>query len=269
LYDAQRGVQNRLESNTTDAAVSSDNGVTAFNADGFSIGSLAQVNTNGATYVAWCWKEGPTQGFDIVLDTTPSSFTNRAVSHSLGVSPSMIIAFLRNAAGDTHLVWHRSLATTEYLQLQTTAAKATNSAVYNGVSSTTFTLGSNTAWGAGNYVFYLFAAVAGFSRIGSYTGNGSTDGPFVFCGFRPRWIMIKNIQDSTTSWSIWDTSRSPFNLGDQRLEANSSAAESSLAQFDILSNGFKLRSSNSNNASGQTIIFAAFAEAPFKNSLAR
>jgi hypothetical protein len=135
------------------------------------------------------------------------------------------------------------------------------------VFSTPYISGANI--NANNYVAYCFAAVAGYSAFGSYTGNGSTDGPFVFTGFRPRYIMIKNTADNTTSWSVWDTARSPYNVPIERLEANASAAESSLSQFDILSNGFKLRANNSNNASGQSIIYAAFAETPFSKALAR
>ena len=161
--------------------------------------------------------------------------------------------------------------------LQTTAAKATNSAIYNGVSSTTFTLGSNTAWGAGNYVFYLFAEVAGYSAFGSYTGNGSADGPFVFCGFRPAFVMMKAVDATNANdWVIIDTTRKTSNNNGVGLRPNLSSAEfddsgitSNGINIDVLSNGFKPRGTSTRiNGSGSTVIYAAFASSPFKNSLA-
>lgn len=270
LYDAQRGVQNRLESNTTDAAVSSDNGVTAFNADGFSLGSLAQVNTNGATYVAWCWKEGATQGFDIVTITAQAS-GSASFAHSLGVAPKMFIIKPRTGSYGW-AVYHASLGNTQYLTLNSTNAAATNSALWNNTSptSTEFTLGSGHA-GTGTQIVYLFSEVAGYSRFGSYTGNGSADGPFVFCGFRPRFVMVKRT-DSANDWVILDTSRNTFNVATSALFPNSSSSETSNGFYDsdIVSNGFKVRATNAVvNASGGTYIFAAFSESPFKNSLAR
>jgi hypothetical protein len=273
LYDAQRGVQNRLESNTTDAAVSSDNGVTAFNADGFSIGSLAQVNTNGATYVAWCWKEGPTQGFDIVT-YTGNSTANRTVAHSLGVTPSMIIVKNRSAVQNWPVA-HTSLAANNLLLLDTTNATISSGTRLLLGNSSTFTVGDAADYGitnqtSQNYVAYLFAAVAGFSRFGSYTGNGSTDGPFVFCGFRPRYVMFKRRDTAGNSWILLDTARNTFNAVDAFLSADLANAESTSYPVDFLSNGFKVRTTTTNlNASGGTYIFAAFAETAFKFSLGR
>ena len=266
LYDAQRGVQKRLESNTTDAEATSDNGVTAFNSDGFSIGSLAQVNTNGATYVAWCWKESATAGFDIVT-TTMNASGSTTINHSLGVTPSFVITKNRNGTVAWN-VYSTVLGTNQYLQLNATIAATTLSDFWGSPTSTQFTFGSPFA-NTGTYVAYLFAEVAGFSRFGSYTGNGSSDGPFVFCGFRPRWVMIKRT-DSTQNWQIFDTSRDTFNVSQNSLFPNLSNAETSGYAIDVLSNGFKIRETGTNsNASGGTYIFASFAENPFKNALAR
>ena len=146
-------------------------------------------------------------------------------------------------------------------------------------TSTVLTVGNpQNGWNGGtagsyNYVLYCWAQVTGFSKFGSYTGNGSTDGPFVYCGFRPRWIMVKRT-DSTGNWAMIDTSRGPYNADTAALFANLSNAEGNYSAndgFDVLSNGFKLRepSNNDINQSGGTYIFAAFAENPFKNSLAR
>lgn len=271
LYDAQRGVQKRLESNTTDAEVSSDNGVTAFNSDGFSIGSLAQVNTNGATYVAWCWKEGATQGFDIVTYTGTGA--NRTVAHSLGVAPKMMIIKSRSASGTSWNVYHASTGNTGAMFLEATNAFAADSTRFNNTSptSTDFTVGTGAGVnGSGStFVAYLFSEVAGFSRMGSYTGNGSTDGPFVFCGFRPRFVMIKRT-DVGGSWYMIDTARGTVNVVNPYLLANAANSEATDLSWDLLSNGFKLRSTYSKiNASSGTYIFAAFAEHPFKNALAR
>lgn len=274
LYDAQRGVQSRLESNTTDAQVTSDGGVTAFNSDGFSIGSLAQVNTNGATYVAWCWKEGATQGFDIVTYSGSASAQN--ISHSLGVAPRMIIVKSRNTAGTDWAVYHASLGATRVINLDLTAAATTIAGPWNNTepTSSVFTVGTGSGSGDTNlsgrtYVAYLFSEVAGFSKFGSYTGNGSSDGPFVFTGFRPRWVMVKS-SSSVNNWLVWDSSRNTFNVVDLNLRPNTSDAESSEAALDLVSNGFKLRSTSGGwNGSGTTYIFAAFAENPFKLSLAR
>lgn len=280
LYDAQRGVQNRLESNTTDAAVSSDNGVTAFNADGFSIGSLAQVNTNGATYVAWCWKEGATQGFDIVTYTgTLTTSGTVAINHNLGVAPKLVISKSRNNAGvdsGAWFVWTSVLSTDSYLRLNTTAAAASISGGGGGTMIaptgtqfyTPYISGGNI--NGNNYVAYLFAEVAGFSKFGSYTGNGSADGTFVFCGFRPRFVLIKRT-DLANDWIIYDSARDTNNVERSRLYPNASAAEDYLDTMDFVSNGFKLRTAagTAYNTNGGTYIFAAFAENPTKYALAR
>lgn len=293
LYDAVRGAGKLLISNTTDSEFTNFTYgyISAFNSNGFSTTPGATDNENwnqlNATYVAWQWNAGTgssaipsggtvtptgasintTAGFSVITFTRTAAGTDY-VPHGLGVTPSMIFIKARSTTSAWN-VWQQNMDAAPnnyYMILNTTAAKN---------ASTAWCAPSSTTVGVTNFsngvtaVMYCWTAIKGFSAFGSYTGNGSTDGPFVYCGFRPRWIMIKNTADNTTSWSIWDTTRSPYNIGDQRLEANSSAAESSLVQFDILSNGFKLRSTNSNNASSQLIIYAAFAENPFNVSRAR
>jgi hypothetical protein len=277
-YDAVRGVQLQLESNTTTDETTETTGLTAFGSTGFTVGALAQMNTSAATYVAWQWKEGATQGFDIVTYT--GSGSARTISHNLGVVPNMIIVKARTTASTDQgwPVYHSANTAapeTDYLLLNSTAATADLDTVWNDTAPTSsvFSVGTNANVNANNdtYVAYCFAAVAGYSAFGSYTGNGSTDGPFVYLGFRPRYVMMKR-SDSTGEWQINDTSRSPTNLADARLWANSSAAESSNTggNMDYLSNGFKLRNTNSDdNTNGGTYIYMAFAENPFKLSLAR
>ncbi|CAB4130660.1 Concanavalin A-like lectin/glucanases superfamily [uncultured Caudovirales phage] len=283
LYDSVRGVRTGLFSNLTNAENTEAAGVslTAFNSNGFSLGTdnvgSGSVNLNAATYAAWQWKKGATQGFDIVTFTAPAS-GNFTVNHSLGVAPAMVIVKNRTGGTASWYTWHKSFsnALKSYMYLDGTAA--VDNTTYNmwgaaGHNSSTlgFTVGTSTLANA-NEVAYLFAEVAGYSKFGSYTGNGSTDGPFVYCGFRPRYILIKRTT-GLGNWHISDTSRDTYNVAQNALWANLSDAESSGANqyIDILSNGFKIRNATGemNNGSSDTYIYAAFAENPFKNSLAR
>ena len=270
LYDSVRGVQLQLESNTTTAETTETTGLTAFNSNGFTVGALAQMNTNTATYVGWQWQEGAKQGFDIVTYT--GNGANRTIAHNLGVAPNMMIVKNRNGTF-TWRVYHSSLANTQVLFLSGTDAATTEATAWNSTSPTptVFSVGtsSGTNGNGSTYVAYLFAEITGFSRFSSYTGNGSADGPFVFCGFRPRFVMIKRTND-ISNWNIFDTARNLANVNNNVLFANLSNAESQI-NVDVLSNGFKLRDAGgaATNANGSTYIFAAFAENPFKYSLAR
>jgi hypothetical protein len=209
-------------------------------------------------------------GFSVVTFTAQSSGSG-TIGHGLGVTPEFVIVKSRTGAY-SWIVWHKSLTSAAYsLVLNTTAAESTGIDAWANTlpTSSVFSLGSSYA-GASNSVAYCFAPVAGYSSFGSYTGNGSTDGPFVYTGgFKPKWVMIKR-SDSTGSWIIWDTSRTPYNLAENALEANSSNAESSGWQIDLLSNGFKSRNVGTQyNASGGTYVWAAFAENPFQYARAR
>lgn len=273
LIDSVRGASAILRSDTTGAEVTESNNITAFTSTGITIGDSHNVNKNTTSqYVAWAWKKGATQGFDIVTYTGTGAA--RTVSHSLGVAPSMMIVRNRSDGTVNWRVYHKSIGAANYLSLNLTAASAAASSVWNNTepTSSVFSVandgGSN---GSGNsMVAYLFAEVAGFSKFGSYTGNGSTDGPFVYCGFRPRWIMVKLTSAAGGSWHLIDTARDPYNQNGLGLYPNLNNAESSDFASDTLSNGFKIRNTQSEiNASSATYIFAAFAEAPFKNALAR
>ena len=286
VYDSVRpNLQRRLETNTVDAEpLSDDNGVTALNNNGFTLGTLAQVNTNAATYVAWCWDKSATPGLDIVTYSgTLSSSGTTSINHSLGVAPAMIISKARVLGAQDNGQWavrHKSLGNwNKYLRLQTvdSVVDATANGSMSAPTSTTFptnwTSGMNASSPA-TYVAYLWAEVPGFSKFGSYTGNGLSDGPFVYCGFRPRWIMIKRT-DSAANWQIYDTARDTINHMRLDLCPNSPEIENSLVlnisvHIDDLSNGFKLRATDTaGNASGSNFIYAAFAELPFKYSRAR
>ena len=276
LVDSVRGTDKNLISNSA-AAESTVARLTSFDSGGFTLaGAFDNTNLSGSTYVGWQWKEGATQGFDIVTYT--GTGVARTVAHSLGVAPSMMIVKNRTTAvAGAWPVYHQAIGATNYLFLDLTDAQSSVATPFNDTAptSTVFSVdGGDRVNKSGNgIVAYLFAEVAGFSKFGSYTGNGSADGPFCFTGFLPRWVMIKRT-DSTGDWYIWDTARNTSNLMTQVLFADLSAAESTYAApnpvIDVLSNGFKQRGTYPhNNASGGTYIYMAFAEHPFKNALAR
>ena len=281
IYDSVRGVQNDLGSNLTTDETTQTQGLTAFNLDGFDIGTLAKLNTNTSTYVAWAWDRAAIDGLDIVSYT--GNGANRTIAHNLGVAPKMIIVKARTTAGTDQgwPVWHESIPNTNYLMLDTTALSTSGATYWNSTSPTAsvFSLGTNAAVNANNdtYIAYLFAEVEGFSRFGSYTGNASADGPFVWCGFRPRWVMTKSSGGTTGyAWIIHDTARNPNNVADLKLVPNNNQVENGSSvggttfnTMDILSNGFKLRSTNVDTNQSSGFIFAAFAESPFKYARAR
>lgn len=261
------------------------NGFTIKNSGDLSVGSgnkiTSRLNMNTATMVSWAWKEDPSSGFDVVTYSGTGANTN--VSHSLGVAPSMIIVKQRAANTAVKLtnwaVWHKDIANTSYILLTGSAAGSAVGATYwNNITpnSTTFSVGTavDTNDNKGLYIAYLWSEVAGFSRFGSYTGNGSTDGPFVWCGFRPRFVMIKRSDSTDSGWMLRDAVRDTFNNLSKTLSPFATSAESAYAanEIDFLSNGFKLRHGTAtgySNASGGTYIFAAFAETPFKYARAR
>jgi hypothetical protein len=291
LYDVVRGAQNLLISNTTDPNQTDLTGLLSFDSDGFSVGTATRVNANASTYVAWNWKAGgaavtntagsitsqvsasPTAGFSIVSYTGTGA--NATVGHGLGVAPAMMI--VKNRIDTTGwLVYHHkntSSPETDYLQLNSTVATADLNTVWNDTAPTSsvINLGSNS-WGNGSgdtHVAYCFSEVSGYSKFGSYTGNGSADGVFVYLGFRPAFVIWKRT-DSAVNWQVFDSARSTDNAMEEYLIPSLSNAEAAYPFVDFLSNGFKHRhTSGFSNASGGTYIYMAFAENPFKNSLAR
>ena len=239
-------------------------------------------NISSKQYVAWAWDESPIAGMDIVSYT--GNGANRTIGHNLGVVPKMIFCKNRIQAiaggDDTHwCVYHSSVGSGSALFLNLTNAATANAAFWNNTNPTSsvFSIGTSNRnnYNGDNHIAYLFAEIEGFSKFGSYTGNVSTDGPFVYCGFRPRWVMIKSSTLAGMAWTIIDSAREPTNDDSQLyLIADTPDAEanspSSNGYPHFFSNGFKLRGiSNGVNGSGHTYIFAAFAEAPFKYSRAR
>ena len=289
LYDSVRGVNKALFSNTSAAEVTYTDRLMSFDSGGFGLGVGAATNASTVTYIGWQWKAGTTsssntsgsitstvstgatQGFSVVTYTGTGA--NATVGHGLGVAPSMMIIKNRTDGTRDWQVYHVGLTSAAYsIQLDLTAAQGSNPTQFNSTAPTSsvFSVGTSSATnGSTNtFVAYCFAPVAGYSAFGTYTGNGSTDGPFVYLGFRPRWVMVKRT-DSTSDWYIWDTSRDTYNVATATLLADTSGAETSATSIDDLSNGFKCRSATVVNVSTGTYIYAAFAENPFKYSLAR
>jgi hypothetical protein len=291
LQDSVRGMNLALYPNLTIAEISA--GYASTTSNGF-LTAGAVVNTNGATYVGWQWRASnatavtntagsitstvstnTTAGFSIVT-YTGNGGTSATVGHGLGVAPSMIIYKVRSNALRNWIVYHVSLGSTRKINLNLTDADEAENGNFGGLSPTSTTFGVGYAATNGSsetFVAYCFAPIAGYSAFGSYTGNGSTDGPFVFTGFRPRWVMFKQSSSSGAGWLIYDSARNTYNLVDLYLQANQSNAEAGNSTdnpLDFLSNGFKLRYSNSaTNQNGATYIYACFAENPFKYANAR
>lgn len=268
--------------------------VTALNSNGFTVVNGSQpgnVNTSADTYVAWSWKAGsttvtntagstsaqvranPTAGFSIVTWTGTGS--TATIGHGLGVAPKMIIWFHRtNADAYNHITYHASLPTAAYVvYLNLVNAQSSDNNAFNSTppTSSVFTAGGYN--NADTMVAYCWSEVDGYSKFGSYTGNGSTDGPFVYTGFRPRFVITKRTDSSSGgNWTIIDSARNPYNVTNQRLFADTPDADGTgNIVHDFVSNGFKVRQgdSSTNNISGATYIYMAFAEAPFKYANAR
>ena len=286
LMDTVRGATKELYSDLTSAEVTGANGLTSFDSDGFSLGTDNAFNKSSATYASWNWKANgtgsantdgtinstvsanTTAGFSIV-SFTGNSTSGATVGHGLGAVPKMIILKLLSGS-DNWTIYHSSLGNTKRLELNNANAPSTSAtAGWNNTSPTTsvFSLGNNgQVNGSGQtYIAYCFAEKTGYSKFGSYTGNGSTDGTFVYTGFKPAFIMIKK-SNAGDGWFMYDNKREGYNQQNNHVMAHSNAAETtggSVAYIDILSNGFKCRSTNGNmNASGDSYITMCFAEAP-------
>jgi len=286
LYDRVRDVTKVLASNSTAAETTDANGLQTFLLDGFQLGSSTSVNASGVTYVGWNWMTNTsgsgstntdgsitstvladtTAGFS-VLTYSGSGITNDTVGHGLGVKPSVVIVKPRNAA-DNWIVNDWSGDYANKLKLNATDSTSSAANFVNAASSTTFTLGSdiNVNGSGRTFVAYCWNEVEGFSKFGNYTGNGSTDGPFVWCGFRPAFVVVKNISQAA-AWGMFDNKRIGYNADNFILFANNTNAETTTPYVDFLSNGFKLRRTGTvENVNGNTHIFMAFAEHPFGGS---
>ena len=297
LMNSVSGVNLALVSDNTNAEASYS-GVTSFNSNGFTLGSSGSgINENGSTFVGWQWKAGgtavsntsgtitssvsanTTSGFSIVTYTGTGA--NATVGHGLGVTPKMVIVKGRSVSGYSWTIWNKPTVDANgapaVLALESTSAWFNRATSFNSTAPTSsvFSIGTDlgTNTNGGTYVAYCWSEIAGFSQFGSYTGNGSTDGPFIYLGFRPKFWMVKRT-DVAAPWIIYDSSRNTYNVANNYLLPNASDAEASGSSpndvNDFLSNGFKVRCTNAGeNFSAASYIYMAFAENPFKYANAR
>jgi hypothetical protein len=277
LVDSARGNGRLVYTNLADAENNIGAGAIDLTSSGFDLSAGVGINVVGEQYADWLWRAGPHFGCDVVT-YTGNGVAGRTVAHALNAPPHMMIVKPRGGTvAHGWRVWHRALAPTHYLQLNTPAAQAAYSD-WNGTAPTASVFSVNgapaqtTNENGTNYVAYLWTEISGFSRFGSYVGNGSSDGPFLWCGFRPRWVLVK-AATVATSWYLVDAARGPFNVATAHLYPNvANAEDSNGAQgADLTATGFKVRAPGGfgwNNA-GETYVFAAFAETPFKFATAR
>ena len=283
LFDSIRGATKRIFTNSTNAEDTVSNSLTSFDSDGFTLGSHSGTNSN-TNHVSWNWLASNTTasntdgsitstvsastdaGFSIVSYTGTGS--NATVGHGLGVAPKFMIIKNRSDATNWNVYTTVIDGSMDYLYLNLTDAKGNSSASLPTSTLLNLTASNDVNGSSDNMIAYCFAEKKGFSKFGSYTGNGNADGTFVYTGFKPAWVMMKRT-DTTNDWFIYDNTRNPFNETNLRISANSNSAESTQTtnQIDILSNGFKCRgNAGATNTSGGTYIYITFAENPFVTS---
>jgi len=288
LQDIVRGNTKSLQSNSNSADATVTNGVTAFTSDGFNLGAGGDVNTNGRTYCSWNWKAGTSfsnsagangasiastgsanqdVGFSICTYTNTNTNT---IKHGLDVVPDVIIAKTLGVSGSWFLGSEKMLGGwNKKLNLDSTGAVATETRpFYPGSAAPTSSVFSSdqSVFGAGGsatetMIAYCFAEKQGYSKFGSYIGNGNADGSFIYTGFKPAWIMIKRAIGGTDNWVMFDNKRSPFNEVNENLAANTDSSTNTGIKIDMLSNGFKCRVAEGNtNVAGNTYIYMAFGQ---------
>ena len=292
VFDVVRGVDTnyyKLFPNLNSAENTiQTNELTSLDSDGFTLGNSTNVNANGGSYVSWNWLAGgspssnsqgsvtssvsanTTAGFSIVAWTGTGSV--ETVGHGLGSAPEYIALRRRDSAGSWY-AYHKGIDASApedyYVQWHTTVAKTNSSTLFNDTSPTPTVFTTGTAIGSSQtFIAYCFRSIKGFSKMSSYVGNGSTNGTFVYTGFKPAYFMIKRT-NTTGNWWIFDNKRDPDNDVTLELGVNLSNIEDGIgsASLDFLSNGLKLRTTQSDlNASGSTYIYMAFAENPFTTS---
>jgi len=287
LFDAIRGATYRLSSDTNEANGQYSTSLTAFGSDGFTLGAFNDVNESSNTFVSWNWKANGSGSANTVgvIDSTvsvnaTSGFTivkwvatdeNTTIGHGLGVAPKVIIV-KSTTVTQPWIMGHGSLGFTKNLYLNQTDAENTSSTMWvnTAPTSTVFTTGTNdnVAQNGQTFIAYCFSEVQGFSKFGSYIGNGNADGTFVYTGFSPAFLLIKNATD-TENWYILDNKRPGYNTNNYYLLPSTSGAEgtSTTLATSLLSNGFKINNTDTSmNTTGKTYVYMAFAENPFVTS---
>ena len=283
--DKVRGTSKEIYANGTAAETVYSQGITSFDSDGFTLGTDGGVNSNGGNKVSWNWKAGgtgssnsdgsttatisadTTVGFSIVSWTGTGSATT--LGHGLSATPQVILVKNRSEVYGWQM-YHPGLGgNNKYISINSTDAVATDTASWNNTAPTSsvFSVGASDAnnKSGNNIIAYCFAEKQGYSKFGSYTGNGGTDGTFIYTGFKPAWVIAKRTDSSSSgAWVMWDNTRSTFNPCDEYLVANANSAESTTGTtIDIFSNGWKPGSAGACNISGGSFIYLAFAENPF------
>ena len=281
LTDIVRGVASQLDSSLAGVPTTHSDAITSFNSDGFSLGSQADVNRSSTTFVSWNWLAGGSQGSsntDGSINTTYTSVSTTAgfsiskytgtgstgtIGHGLGAEPEVIIVKKLNSS-ESWFSYHKPLGNTGRLVLNTTDAVANDAGYWNSTTPTSsvFSVTSNGSNNASNdiYMAYCFAPKTGYSKFGSYVGNDNNDGTFVYTGFKPAFVIIKKTNEAN-DWFIQDNKRLGYNAANYYLEANTNLAEQSYSDIDLVSNGFKCRSTGGGHNDGN-YIYMAFAEAP-------
>lgn len=292
ITDTVRGAGNYIQSNTNDAEVDGPGAfgsTLAFTSDGFTLDNGTSdnlfVNAGGETYAGWAWEgngsgssntdgditstvsANTTSGFSI-LTYTGNGSDNQEIGHGIGIAPKMIFSKRRDASSSNWTMYHDAVGINKVMYLNLTNLPASNTEQYRATpTSSVYTVGvgGDINASSGTYVAYCFAEVEGFSKMGSYVANASTDGPFVYCGFLPAFVIFFSIAGSSAGRWMLDGTRSSFNAADKIVQANSHGAESSGTSYelDFVSNGFKIRTASDFNSSGRTIAYAAFAKHPF------
>ena len=288
VFDSSRGEDKQLKTNGTDAEDTHSPARVTFESDGFDLDTTdGNYNGNGTTYVAWQWKANggtTTTNSNGNIDTTVQVNTTAGFSiaqceganstatlgHGLGAVPELIISKCIDTSQEWG-VYHKDVGNDDYLHLNESAAEQDNAAYWNDTTPT------STVWSVGNsgptndngdtMIAYVFTPIQGYSKFGSYTGNANADGPFIYTGFKPAWVLVKVITGSNRDWRIIDNKRDTYNLSTTELKPNSNAAETTSGmQLDLLSNGFKVRTSSTSCNDSETYIYMAFAEHPFVSS---
>jgi len=288
LFDSVRGATKRIHSDTTDVETTNAESLKSFNSDGFTLGTQTNVNQSSHTNVAWCWKAGTsftndasatgigatdsagsvneTAGFSVCTYTGVGG-TSTTIKHGLSTAPTVMLIKNRSQDDIDWAVYHQGIGNTHRLYLNSTDASTDAIGTFRDTSPTSsiFTVGDHASVNTSGetYVAYIFSERQGYSKFGSYTGNGNADGTFVYTGFKPAWVMCK-ITNTTDDWYMFNNKMPSYNLINESLRANTTGAQNSTGQIDFTAQGFKTRTSNyAVNGGSQSYIYMAFAENPF------
>ena len=287
LVDSVRGATKELSVERIAAEHTNAQGLQSFNSDGFVLGNQVDVNRNSTTFVAWNWKAGgsasnntdgtvtvslsvnTTAGFSVGTYTGTSA--NNTFGHGLGAIPDWLMIKNRSSGSRKWALWHKNLTgTNKYLAIDRDDGEQTDTATWQNTAHTNTVFASGGSGevnqGSENFVCYAWTSIKGFSKFGSYKGQANADGPMIYTGFKPAWIMTKQI-DGSSSWIVHDNKRDPINPIDEFFTVEEPDAAGDLDSFDLLSNGFKVRTSNGDrNSDTNTFVYWAFAESPIVNS---